>query len=217
MTELNQSTTGQHRIDIEKLGVLNYLGELGVSGVESRLGKLAGKSTAVRSEVVKNGFVDESTVDLAFDAEKRLGVRVGLNGVPHGCILVLFPPASAKRAVRMMLADTNEDVADVSNDMAVSSIVELGGMVANGFLDALADTFDQHIATWPPVTRNSELPQIIERAVTDEEDRGLYLETKFHITSHNIDVELYLFPENEVFVEILNRLDMDAVTEGADT
>ncbi|KAB1192344.1 hypothetical protein GJR96_02355 [Haloferax sp. MBLA0076] len=214
---MNQSTTGQHRIDIEKLGVLNYLGELGVTGVESRLGKLAGKSTAVRSEVVKNGFVDEDSVDLAFPSEKRLGVRVGLNGVPHGCILVLFPPASAKRAVRMMLADTNEDVADVSNDMAVSSIVELGGMVANGFLDALADTFDQHIATWPPVTRNSQLPQIIERAVTDEDDRGLYLETKFHITSHDIDVELYLFPENEVFVEILNRLDMDTVAAGVES
>ena len=212
MTEMDQTTEAVHRIDIEKLGVLNYLGELGVSGVESRLGKLAGKSTAVRSEVVKNGYVDESSVDLAFPDEKRLGVRVGLNGVPHGCMLVLFPPASAKRAVRMMLADTDEDVAEVSNDMAVSSIVELGGMVANGFLDALADTFDQHIATWPPVTRNSELPQIIERAITDEEDRGLYLETKFHITSHDIDVELYLFPENEVFVEILNRLDMEGMS-----
>ncbi|KAB1197173.1 MULTISPECIES: chemotaxis protein CheC [Haloferax] len=217
MTEMDQTTEAVHRIDIEKLGVLNYLGKLGVTGVESRLGKLAGKSTAVRSEVVKNGYVDDSSVDLAFPDEKRLGVRVGLNGVPHGCMLVLFPPASAKRAVRMMLADTNEDVAEVSNDMAVSSIVELGGMVANGFLDALADTFDQHIATWPPVTRNSQLPQIIERAITDEEDRGLYLETKFHITSHNIDVELYLFPENEVFVEILNRLDMDAVSAGGDS
>ncbi|MFC7204517.1 chemotaxis protein CheC [Haloferax namakaokahaiae] len=211
MTEMNQTTDNQHRIDIEKLGVLNYLGELGVSGVESRLGKLAGKQTAVRSDVVKSGYVDESSVEMAFPAEKRLGVQVSLNGVPHGCMLVLFPPVSAKRAVRMMLEDTNEDVTNVSNDMMVSSIVELGGIVANGFLDALADTFDQHIATWPPVTQNNELDHIIEQAITDETDQGLYLESTFHITSHGIEVELYMFPENGIFVEILNRIDVETI------
>lgn len=216
MSETDQSTDETYRIDIEKLGVLNHLGELGADGVESRLGKLAGKPTAVESGVVKNGYVDESSVHLAFPDEKRLGVRVGLDDVPGGCVLVLFTPTSANRAVRMMLADTDEDVSNVSNEMAVSSIVELGGIVANGFLDALADTFDQHIATWPPVQLNNRLPTIIERAITEEEDRGLYLETALPITSHDIEVELYLFPENEIFIEILDRIDIETVVGRAD-
>jgi chemotaxis protein CheC len=211
MSETNQPTENRHRIDIEKLGVLNHLGELGADGVESRLGKLAGEPTDVDSGVVKNGYVDATSVHLAFPAEKRLGVRVGLKDVPGGCVLVLFTPVSATRAVGMMLADTNEDVSEVSNEMAVSSIVELGGIVANGFLDAVADTFDQHVATRPPIKLNSPLPDIIERAVTEEEDRGLYLETTLHIRSHDVEVELCLFPENDPFIRSLDRLTIETV------
>lgn len=216
MSEVNQQTNGPDRIDIEQLGVLNYLGELAVTGVESRLGKLANRPTAVESEVVKNGYVDLASVDLAFPDEHRLGVKVGLSGGLDGCALVLFPPSSANRAVGMMLADTDEDVSDVSNEMAVSSIIELGGMVANGFLDALADTFDRHIVTTRPTTRNGRLPEVVQRVLTDDDGRGLYLETTLHVTSHDIEIELYLFPENAAFVEVLNGLDMGTVTRHVD-
>lgn len=216
MSHMDRSTDETHRIDIEKLGVLNHLGTLGAESVESRLGKLAGTSTAVESGVVKNGYVDESTIGLAFAAEPRLGVRVQLKGAPYGCILVLFTPQSATRAVAMMLADTDADVDDVSNEMAVSSIVELGGIVANGFLDALADTFDEHIATGAPIQLNNQLPTLVENSLTGEDDRGLYLETALHIASHDVDVELCLFPENGTFARILDQIDMETVVGGSD-
>ena len=76
MSERPPERKADRRIEIRKLGVLNQLGELGVDGVESRLGKLAGRPTAVESDVVKNGYVDASSVDLAFPAEKRLGVTL---------------------------------------------------------------------------------------------------------------------------------------------
>jgi chemotaxis protein CheC len=213
---MDKSVSGQYRLDITKLGVLNHLGVLGVEGVESRLGKIAGRPTDVESGVVKNGYVDGSSVHIAFPSDKRLGVRTPLKDVPRGCVLVLFTPESASRAVRLMLADTDEDVSNVSNEMAISTLVELGGIIANGFLDALADTFDQHVATLPPVVVNKSLPAIIKRVVTDEDNRGLYLETALNITSHDIEVELYLFPENEIFVQILDRLDMGMITGEGD-
>jgi chemotaxis protein CheC len=199
------------RIDIEKLGVLNQLGEVGVAGVESRLGKLADRPTAVESELVKNGYVEVDTLEMKFDPAKRLGVEVSLNGAPHGSVLVLFPPSSANRAVKLMLEDMVTDVSEIENDMAVSALVELGGIMAYGFLDALADTFDQHIDAGPPVARNSTIRAAVKSVLTDEEDRGLYLSTAFRVTSHDIDAEVYLFPENETFVKVLNLVDIDMV------
>ncbi|WP_152042490.1 chemotaxis protein CheC [Salinigranum salinum] len=208
MSKVDHSVDGQYRIDIEKLGVLNHLGVVGAGGVEARLGKLAGKPTAVESGGVKNGYVDESTVDLVFPAERRLGVRMPLDGVPRGCVLVLFTPPGASRAIRLMLADTDEDVDQVSNEMAVSTLVELGGIIANGFLDALADTFDQHIATQPPVVLNDQLSTVVGKVVAGDEGQGLYLESALNIASHDIDVTVYLFPENDIFAQILDRIDM---------
>lgn len=212
MSENPPERKAERRIEIEKLGVLNQLGELGVEGVESRLGKLAGRETAVESQLVKSGYVTEDTLDMKFDTETRLGVEVGLNGTPNGCVLVLFSPSSANRAVRLMLEDVVDDVSAVENDMAVSALVELGGIMAYGFLDALADTFDQHIDAAPPVSRNSSLRGAIGSVLSNDEDRGLYLSAGFRVTTHDIDAEVYLFPENETFVKVLNLSDIDMVS-----
>ncbi|MFB6130989.1 MAG: chemotaxis protein CheC [Salinigranum sp.] len=200
------------RIDIEKLGVLNELGERGVECVERRLARLIESDTSVASELVKSGYVEPSSVELKFRDERRLGVEVRVQGVPPGTVLVLFPPSSANNAARLLLEHTDEDPATVSNEMAVSALVELGGMMANGFLDALADTFDQHIAAGAPSTVNSTTRAVVERIVERHDDRGLYLATTLHVTSHDIEVEVYLFPQNRTFVKILNLVDIEAVS-----
>ena len=132
--------------------------------------------------------------------------------MPSGTVLVLFPPSSANRSARLLLEHTDEDPATVSNDLAVSALVELGGMMANGFLDALADTFDRHINAGAPSTVNSTTRRVVERVVERYDDRGLYLATTLHVTSHDIEVEVYLFPQNRPFVALLNGIDIDTVT-----
>jgi chemotaxis protein CheC len=200
------------RIDVRKLGVLNELGELGVECVEHRLARLIRSETSVESGQVKSGYVEPGSVGLKFDEERRLGVEVRVQGVPPGNVLVLFPPASANSAARLLLRDTDEDPETVSNDMAVSALVELGGMMANGFLDALADTFDQHIAAGAPSAVNSTTARVVERVLDRNDDRGLYLATTLRVTSHDIEVAVYLFPENETFAKILNLVDIDMVS-----
>ncbi|MGM0590809.1 MAG: chemotaxis protein CheC [Halobacteriota archaeon] len=212
MSESEPEPQTKLTIDIEKLGVLNQLGELGVEWVERRLGKLSGEETAVESELVKSGYVTPETLDLKFDEERRIGVAVRVRGAPHGSVLVLFPTESAKRAVMMMLADADEEPASVADEMAVSALVELGGIMANGFLDGLADTFDQHIDAGTPSTINDTKRHVIARVLDREQNRGLYLATTLHITTHDVEAEVYLFPENDTFVRILNLVDMDMVT-----
>ena len=166
----------------------------------------AAKSTA-ESSPVRINFVGPTSLARTFANEHRVGVRVRVDDVPGGYVIVLLAPESADRMLRVMLADTPEDVTTVSEKMAFSALVEFGGLVANAWLDGLADTFDRHIAASTPIVVNSTAVEVIERVLDRDKDHGLYLATTMTIAPEDIEFEVYLFPENDAFVGLLSLVE----------
>jgi chemotaxis protein CheC len=193
-------------IPIEKLGIMNRLGDIGVDGVEDRLSRVGDYEGEVVSEQVKCGYVGADLLDSTFTSEDRVGVKVRLPGAPYGYAIVLFSKTSANNAATVMLSSATDDLSTVSNDLAHSALIELGGMMAYGFLDAWADAFDQEIDAGAPVPVHSDERDIISRTIAREDDLGLFIASKLHVPEHDIHADVYLFPENETFVEILKRL-----------
>ena len=203
-TNRDPETADALTIGIEKLGILNYLGERSVSSLERRLTQFGDSKSTAESAPVRINFVEPRTVAHTFADEHRVGVRVRVTGEPGGYVIVLLAPESADRMLRVMLADTTEDVTTVSEEMAYSALVEFGGLVANAWLDGLADTFDRHIAASTPIVVNSTAVEVVDRVLDGEEDHGLYLATTMTIAPEEIEFEVYLFPENEAFVDLLD-------------
>ncbi|PSQ50420.1 hypothetical protein BRD15_01705 [Halobacteriales archaeon SW_6_65_15] len=94
---------GRLLIPLETLSVLNWLGELGVDGIESRLGGVVADDLTVRAERVKIGYAGPETSLSQFGAEDRAGARVRLKKPFPGTVLVSFPVKSANRAASLML------------------------------------------------------------------------------------------------------------------
>jgi len=205
---MTTDSTRRLTVPLEKLATLNALGELGVEGVASRLQQLDDYDGTVESELVKSGVVTEETLRTRFDDAVRAGVRVRLPGAPYGYALALFPPGSANNAAALMLSDAVEDVAAASTEMARSALTELGGYMINGFLDAWADTFGQRIDVGAPSAVHDSEQAVVWRTVQSGEDLGLYITARLRVPSRGIVAQVYLLPENETFVGILDRIDM---------
>jgi chemotaxis protein CheY-P-specific phosphatase CheC len=195
---------------------MNRLGELGVEGVASRLERLGDRDDAeVSTEQVSIGFVDPTSVGATFPDEERVGIRVRLPGAPHGYVLVLFTMASANNAATLMLSDAVSDLSDVDNDLAHSALVELGAMMAYGFMDAWADTFDQRIDVGTPRRVSGAVDATVSRTIDSEEDLGVYIASRLHLPREGIDAEVFVFPSNDTFVRLLDLLTIEQVVGGA--
>lgn len=197
-------------VPVEKLAVMNRLGEVGGAGVEERVTQLG--IDEVVSEQVKSGYVRAEDADTQFATGDRVGVRVRLPGAPGGYVLVLLPPASANRAAAMLLADADEDVATASEELARSAITEFGSMTASGFVDAWANMFEERIdiATPEPVA-NTEAA-IVRAVVEAGDDLGIYIASQLHVPEYGFNVSVYFLPDNRTFLKILAQLDVGSVS-----
>lgn len=198
-------------LSVDCIELMNRLGQIGIEGVEERLTQLRADVLTVRSEQVKSGYVGVGTLESEFDYD-RVGARITLPNTPYGYLLVLFPRQSANNAAALMLAETTDDLSSVDREMAESALVELSAIMASGFLDAWADTFEVRIDIGTPTVVTSQASDVINRLVSEGDDLGLYIASKFEIPRYGINAEMYLLPENESFIEVLHRLNPGIVS-----
>jgi chemotaxis protein CheC len=197
-------------IPLSDLAVLNALGELGIEGVSDRLQQLDSYDASVESELVKAGYLTDTTLR-SLGTDRRVGVRVGLPGAPYGHALALFPPGSANNAAALMLDEAVDDVGSASEEMATSALTELGGMMINGFLDAWADQFGQRIDVGAPSSVRGPEHKLLAKVARSSDDLGLYITSRLRLPSRRIMAQVYLLPENETFVDIVDRIDADMI------
>jgi chemotaxis protein CheY-P-specific phosphatase CheC len=202
----------ERTVPISKLTVMNRLGQLGVDGVESRMERLGGRDTQLRvqTEQVNIGYASGRSVE-TFDASDRVGIQVKLTSPPHGNVLVLFPVSSANNAATMMLSDAVSDLSSVDNDLAHSALVELGAMIASGFTDAWADSFDQRIDVGTPNRIQGTVRHCVAETLRLEGDFGLYIAARLHLPDRGVDADVIVFPDNDTFLKLLGLLDVAQV------
>lgn len=205
----SRSTPG-HQIDVESLAVLNRLGDIGIDGIERRLRRLK-QDANVTSEQVAHGYARSDLLDVTFGESERVGVHIRLPGAPFGSALVLFPMASANNAARLMLQDVVGEGETPSHRMARSAITELGGMIAAGFVDAWADTFEQEIDLGAPSPVQASEQALVSNVLDEGEDLGLYVSSAVRLPAYDISLDVLLFPRNAVLIQILERIDVQRV------
>ena len=198
---------GRLRIPIETLAVLNWLGDVGVEGVESRLDRVTAADVTVETEQVKVDYAGAETVLSRFGAADRAGARVRIQSPFAGDVLVLFPVKSANRAASLMLERAVADAASaVSTPMGRDALTELCNVVANGFVDEWATVFDTPFDTGAPTAvQNPELT-LLHRIFSDS-DVGLYITARFRLVEPDVDAAVFVFPGEERFVTKLSQVD----------
>lgn len=200
-------------VPVEKLTLLNWLGEVGAGGVDERLGGLVSGNVTVVAERSTTGHVAPRTAGILFGTDDRVGARVNLPGRPAGQILVLFSPASANRAAALMLYDAVEDLSTVSTEMARDALMELCSIVTNAFLDEWADLVGTEIDVSTPQFVSNAEREILRHVVASYDDLGLYISSLLRLADHDVEMSLYVFPEQGEFVDALGRIDPEVVRQ----
>lgn len=204
-------TSGDLAIPVQKLRVINRLGAVGIDGVEHRLQWFSHYNDTVRSDLIETGFVDTAALDGEFSDREFVGGRVELPDVPYGYAVVLFSTRSANNAAALMLSNTVDDVAAVSEEMARSAVTELSSIIVNGFFDGWADAFDEEIHLAEPTAVHNTEQEVVGSTVGDIDAYGLYMSSRIELPNHGITARFHLFPDTETFVELVERIDASIV------
>lgn len=202
---------GRLLIPLETVAVLNWLGETGVEGVESRLSQVLTDAFSVKAEHITIGYAGPETSLTRFGAEDRAGARIRLEKPCRGMVLVLFPVKSANRAASLMLERAVDDVESiVSTAMGRDALTELCHMMANGFIDEWATVFDAPFTTGPPIAVQNPEMMLVNRIVSRSEV-GLYLTSRVHIPEHEIDATVFVIPGDKQFVSTISQVGPEVI------
>ncbi|MFC4451072.1 chemotaxis protein CheC [Halorussus aquaticus] len=209
--EPSPRTDDRLSIPLETIAVLNWLGEIGVDGVESRLRGVSTDDLTVETQRVKIGYAGPETILDQFGVEDRAGARVPVQKPFSGTVLVLFPVESANRAASLMLRRAVEDAESVvSTEMGRDALTELCNVMANGFVDEWAELFDTPIDTGAPVAvQNPEMTLL--HHIFSVSDVGLYLTSRLRLAADDIDVTVFVFPGEERFVTEISQFRPDVI------
>lgn len=214
MSDQNTNPTiGELSIRLERLAVMNRLGAIGVEGVTERLEKLGDERSDVTVEGARAGFVTRDGLGRAFSDDRRVGVRVRLKNDTRGYILVLFDMESVNRAATLMLSNAIEDLDEASNELAHSAVTELGGIIANGFADGIADAIGQEIDVGTPSLIGDDERSLVARTFNLSEALGLYISSRLRIPTHNLETSIYLFPNSQEMIKLLHDRNENGVAE----
>jgi chemotaxis protein CheC len=91
--------------------------------------------------------------------------------------------------------------------MARDALLEFCNIVTNAFVDEWADLVDTEINVSTPQFVSNTEREIMRHVVTSYDDIGLYISTLLRLEDHDVDASLYVFPEQEEFVNALGRID----------
>ncbi len=192
-------------IDIRKLSIINQLAQVGTDGVGDSLRMLG--SDGGQMEVTKIDFLDIVERHSELSDEKHVGIRVRLKDAPGGHLLVLFTRENAHKITKLMLEDVTDDMGNVPPDMAQSAAEELGNMMACGFIDGWADAFDREVDHSSPKLVYSPASDIIKATASmGNNPFALVFEAEIQTAEETVDTKLYLFPDMEAFVAMLNAI-----------
>ncbi|UPV99480.1 chemotaxis protein CheC [Halorussus gelatinilyticus] len=197
-------------LPLKTLAVLNWLGDEGVRGVESRLNDVLDDDLDVTTEQVKIGYAEQETVASQFRAEDRAGARVLLSEPLVGNVLVVFPMESANKAAALMLQRAVDDLSSVSTEMGRDALTELCNMMANGFVDEWATLFETTIDTGSPVAVQDPERTLVAR-ILKQYEVGLFIRSRLRIPRHDVDAAIYMFPGKEEFLTKLSAVDLGVI------
>lgn len=193
-------------VDLRNLSVINQLGDIGTEGVSENL-QMLGESGGSMN-VTRVGFLDivKRHKEL-HDDQKVVGIRVSLRDAPGGHLLVLFNEQNAEAVTKLLLSNVKDDMSTVPAGMAKDAAEELGNMMASGFIDGWADAFGRTIDhSHPKLVYESEAAIIKRTASMGNNPFSIVYECNIVSDGQDFDTEIYLFPEMEAFIEMVNSI-----------
>ncbi|WP_255191895.1 chemotaxis protein CheC [Natronobeatus ordinarius] len=213
MARLLEQLRTNEGIEYNKLDGFDRMAEQGAEEVAKTATTLTGIETNV--EIRRLNFVSLETIPETVSNETLVGVAFEFDGTPSGYLLFLFDEESAYEIADAMIPmglDENEGF----GEMGKSAIMELGNIMASGFLDGWANVLDTAIDHSTPefihdIGAAAVDPVIIQ--LGENQDFAFVFDTVVTADGREFDCDIYAIPDESDLERALNDLDVDRIDE----
>jgi chemotaxis protein CheC len=130
------------------------------------------------------------------------GIVLGVTGELVATVLLLVPPADARRLVSILGVDPGDE-------LAASALGEIGNVVGTSYLNALAGMTGIEMEPTPPATATDMLGAIVESVLAGHAaggDVALLLDSALEVEGEDCSVSFVLVPDQGGVDLLLSRL-----------
>lgn len=180
----------------------------GITHAISGLGDLVGQE--VRTTYISPRTLPASQVNELVGGPETdmVAIHLGVKGDATGHILVMFKPETAFELVNMLL-DREPGTECEMDELALSTMGEMGNVMGAYFLSALGDTTGARLMPTPPTVMMDMAGAVIDAAVADimaDSDDILVVDTRFGTANQQIHGIFLVLPNPHLKEVLLDHL-----------
>lgn len=190
-----------------ELDFLRELSNIGVGHAATALSQLIGRQVGMR--VPKVTIVDLSSVpELMGGSEKIVsGVYLQVLGDARGGILLIFPDESSKALLKLLLKGEEDSL----SEMGMSTLKEVGNILASAYLSVLGNMLDITLIPSIPSLAHDMVGAVVDLVLInlgEVGDTAFVFETEFYDIAEDIKGHFFLLPDPDsidVIMEAIKR------------
>lgn len=195
------------RLDLQKLSKLQGVAREGARNVADNLTQML--DTDIDMTINRVNLISLPEAPKNFCDEEMIGVYLNLEGMPSGYLISLFPKRSAKKVSTILLDGIEENNSQDFTEMDMSTISELGNIITSLFIDGWANLLESEINMSIPYTVKDNGSSVLTSLITEvakDHDYAFLFNTVIHTPNNDIRCELYLIPEHNSLIEVLEKI-----------
>ncbi|MCI0480519.1 MAG: chemotaxis protein CheC [Candidatus Dadabacteria bacterium] len=195
-----------------RIDALKELGNIGSAHAITGLSELLKKRIDV--SITNVDIIPLQIIYTLFNGPESMVSVVYLEGYSEdfrGMMFLIFPHPEAQKMVEMATGSKVKELV-VSDEMALSSLKEIGNIMCGCYLNTLAMFIGRRIMHSVPQISNDMLGAVMDSILVDlslESDYAIVLETAFSLTQNECKGFLFFIPTSESIDTIFNAINVE--------
>lgn len=191
----------------EHLDLLKEVGNIGAGNATTALAQILNGKVDMEVPKVKILEFSELSDILGGPDTQIIGILFGLSRDIKGTMMFVLSVESAKMLISILLGQ--QPSGDELSEMEMSTLKEIGNIISGAYVYSLSELCNMTIWTSVPYIAKDMAGAILSvpaMEIAKTADKALIIETLFVDGINKIDGYFILIPEEESYLEILNKL-----------
>jgi chemotaxis protein CheC len=173
------------------------------------LSKMVDKTIQVQVPQMKLVPIGEIPKMLGGAGVPVVGLYFRISGNMSGSMLILFPKVTAQKLVELLLAGIVEEEALGFKGIEKSALMELGNVLTNSYLNALAELLNIRLLLSVPHYAEDDLGAVMDLLLielVEVADYALMMATTITLEGTDLAGHIIMFPDNVSLDMMLNKI-----------
>lgn len=194
-----------------QLDVLREIGNIGSGNAATALSNMLNRPINIGVPIVKILDYNEVTGMLGGPEKMLIGIMLTFAGDVEGMILFLLEREFAHETINTLLGMTLNDFNEL-DDMGISTMQEVGNIMAASYINAISQLTNLSIGISPPALTIDMVGSILSVPAihfANISDRVIFIDGAFELGVSNQHNNILLIPEIASLEKIMNSLGID--------